>query len=129
MKSHVILIDDNPVDNIIHEQMLRSLNQEIDISIIDNGTSALELLKQEFSQNLPDTKTTIFLDEQMPDLKGLEIMETLEELDLTENSNIQVYFLTTDMSLRLIEKTAIMPNVRQVIQKPLTVEFLAYISL
>jgi CheY-like chemotaxis protein len=124
MKSHVILIDDNPVANTLHEHMLQELDHNIQVSIFDNGLSALDFLKREFSDNKIDIKTTIFLDEQMPGLGGLEILEILEDLEMTDESNIDVYFLTADTSLRLIEKSAVMLNVKQVVHKPLTREFL-----
>jgi CheY-like chemotaxis protein len=129
MKSRVILIDDNPLENIFHEQMFRKLDQEIEISIIDNGPLALVSLKKEFAKKKLNTRTTIFLDEHMPELKGLEIMEILEELDIIADHNIQIYFLTTDTSLRLIEKTTVMPNVNRVIHKPLVLSDLQGISL
>ncbi|MFT5820941.1 MAG: CheY-like chemotaxis protein [Crocinitomix sp.] len=121
MKSHVILIDDNEVDNIMNEHLLQGLDQDIDISIIDDGQLAMELLEQEFSQINPGYKTTVFLDENLPGLNGLEILEMLESrYEASGDSNVKIYFLTGDKSLRLIEKTAIMENVIRVIQKPLT---------
>lgn len=124
MKCHVILIDDNPVDNIIHEQMLQNLSQDIEVSIVDDSKLALKFLKREFSEDKLDTKTIILLDEHMPSVKGLEIMEALKDLEMIYNSKIQVYFLTADTSLQLIEKAAIIPIVKQVIHKPLEMDFL-----
>ena len=129
MKSHVILIDDNPVDNILHEQMLRNFDENIEISIIDNSRLALKFLEQEFSKKSLEMKTTIFLDEIMPQMRGVEIMESLENMEMIKNNQVQVYFLTTDTSSALLEKTAIMPSVRRVIHKPLTTELIETISL
>ncbi|NOQ76172.1 MAG: response regulator [Crocinitomix sp.] len=127
MKSHIILIDDNQVENLLHEQMLRKMDEDFEISIVDNGELALRLLKREFSNPTSEKETIIFLDESMPDLNGLEIMEALEDMEMSEESNVQVYFLTADTSLRLIEKASIMENVVGVIHKPLTNERLAEI--
>lgn len=81
-------------------------------------------MKREFSEDKLDTKTIILLDEHMPSVKGLEIMEALKDLEMIYNSKIQVYFLTADTSLQLIEKAAIIPIVKQVIHKPLEMDFL-----
>lgn len=129
MKSHVILIDDNPVDNVLHEQMLRNFDEDIEISIIDNSRLALKFLEQEFSKKSLEMKTTIFLDEIMPQIRGVEIMESLESMEMIKNNQVQIYFLTTDTSSSLLEKTAIMPSVRRVIHKPLTAALIESISL
>jgi len=129
MKSHVILIDDNPVDNVLHEQMLRNFDEEIEISIIDNSRLALKFLEQEFSKDSLEMKTTIFLDEIMPQICGVEIMESLEKMELIKNEQVQVYFLTTDTSSSLRKKAEVMPSVKRVIHKPLTAELIEEISL
>ncbi|NOQ76173.1 MAG: response regulator [Crocinitomix sp.] len=129
MKNHVILIDDNDVDNMMNQHLLQRLDQDLEISIIDDSRLAFTLLEREFSQVNSDKKTIIFLDENMPNLNGLEIMEALEDMEVLEESNVQVYFLTGDTSMRLVEKAAIMENVVSVIHKPLNEASLAEIVL
>ena len=97
MKSHVILIDDNPVDNILHEQMLRNFDENIEISIIDNSRLALKFLEQEFSKKSLEMKTTIFLDEIMPQMRGVEIMESLENMEMIKNCLLYTSDAADDM--------------------------------
>ncbi len=128
MNSQVILIDDNTEDNVTHEALIRSWNNDIDISIIDNSEEALRFLKREFSgNNYSNKKTTVFLDEIMPYLEGMELTEYIERMKIEDNEDIEVYFLTSRNSDILMMKIAMMPEVKKVIHKPLTSASLAQI--
>ncbi len=128
MNSQVILVDDNSEDNVTHEALIRSWNNDIDISIIDNSEEALRFLKREFSvNNYSNKKTAVFLDEIMPYLEGMELAEYIERMKIEDNEDIEVYFLTSRNSELLMMKIAMMPVVKNVIHKPLTSASLAQI--
>ncbi|NOQ76174.1 MAG: response regulator [Crocinitomix sp.] len=121
MNTQVILIDDNSVDNVAHEALIRNWNNEVDISIIDNSGDALTFLKREFSgSDEKPRKTAIFLDEIIPYLEGMELSEYIERMRIEDKEDIEVYFLTTNDSELLVTKVSMMPEVKKIIHKPLT---------
>jgi CheY-like chemotaxis protein len=121
MSGQVILIDDNALDNLAHEALIRNWNSEVEISIIDNSEEVLKFSKREFSEgHVPHGKITIFLDEIMPYLEGMELSEYLERMRIEDNLDIEVYFLSSNSSERLLTYVSLLPNVKSVINKPLT---------
>ncbi|MFH1416587.1 MAG: response regulator [Elusimicrobiota bacterium] len=80
MKGKILLIDDDP-------QLLRSIekmltNYGYDITAIDNGRKALELISKEIF-------SLIIMDIRMPDQDGLELLNTIREMQgCNEQSNV-----------------------------------------
>lgn len=121
MRGQVILIDDNSIDNVNHEALIRKWDSEVDISIIDNSEEVLKFLKREFSSRIGgQRKTTIFLDEIIPYLEGMELTEYVKRMRIEDNANIEVYYLSSNISERLTIKVSMLPNVKSIIDKPLT---------
>ena len=128
MTYQVILVDNNQTNNVINEALIRDWNDDIDISIIDNSEEVLNFFKREFSgkRNMY-TKTAIFLDEFIPQLEGVGMMEYVERMNIEPSESIDVYFLSNRKSEVLMMKSEKMSSVKKVIQKPLTAVSLAEI--
>lgn len=122
MPKKIILIDDNSLDNVSHERIIRSTTEQVDISIIDNGREAQVYLNRELRPRNSEEKKIVIIDQYMPHLTGLDILENLDEQLKLDPSSVEIYFLTCDNSVRLREKTAHISAVKGVIRKPLTTE-------
>lgn len=123
MNYQIILIDDNPTNNVRNEALIRNINHDIEISIIDNSEDVLRFFKREFS-SLQDiqTKTAVFLDEFIPYLEGMEMMEYVDKMNIEETEGVDVYFLSNKSSELLVMKAEMMTRVKKIIPKPLTAE-------
>jgi CheY-like chemotaxis protein len=127
MSKNIILIDDNPAENLINEQIIHSVNSSVNISIIDCGIDAVKSLTQSLSDLENNEKHIVFLDQKMPDLSGIEVIEELEDLIDLDPNRIEIYFLTSDNSVRLQEKSKNFETLIKVLHKPLTPEIAAQI--
>tara|TARA_B110000037_G_scaffold223139_1_gene302707 strand:+ start:66679 stop:67074 length:396 start_codon:yes stop_codon:yes gene_type:complete len=127
MSKNIILIDDNPTENIINEYLIRGANSNANISIIDNSNEAITSLTQTLFDLENQQKHLVVIDQKMPGMSGLEIVEELEELIDLDPGKVIIYLLTNDNSVRLQEKSKIIGSIKAILQKPLTPEMAAEI--
>jgi len=74
MIGKVIVADDAPADRELMEEMLRTLDADLDITVAANGEEACRLLEQ-------DTFDAVFTDLKMPGCDGLEVLKKARSLD------------------------------------------------
>ena len=87
----ILLVDDDPDDNLFHQIIINKMNIVHTIAIAKNGLEALAFLKKE-EQVPPEI---IFLDINMPKMNGWEFMEEYKHLDAKQKSKVLVVMLTT----------------------------------
>ncbi|MDD5070984.1 MAG: response regulator, partial [Candidatus Omnitrophica bacterium] len=85
MNKKILIIDDNPDDQIILKRMFNAWNY-FNISTADNGEEGLEKVKQE----QPDL---IMLDVLMPRMNGFDVLNALK--NTPEYAEIPVVIFTT----------------------------------
>jgi len=73
--SSVLLIDDDPITNFLHEQLLRSLGVTDQCLIAENGAAALALLA-ELGEAAPPA--LVLLDMHMPVMGGPDFLEAYQ---------------------------------------------------
>ncbi|MFW6118965.1 MAG: sigma-54-dependent transcriptional regulator [Planctomycetota bacterium] len=74
MIGKVIVADDAPADRELMQEMLRTLDGDLDITVAGNGQEACELLEQ-------DAFDAVFTDLKMPGRDGLEVLKKARSLD------------------------------------------------
>ncbi|MFO7958568.1 MAG: sigma-54 dependent transcriptional regulator [Candidatus Brocadiia bacterium] len=74
MIGKVIVADDAPADRELMQEMLRTLDGDLDISVAGNGEEACELLEQ-------GAFDAVFTDLKMPGRDGLEVLKKARSLD------------------------------------------------
>lgn len=117
--NRILLIDDDPIQNLINTKLLNRLefSEQIDVAI--NGKEALE----DYISKIDILPEVIFLDINMPIMNGWEFLEVLDGHDWTEYPKI--YMLTSSISPEDIQKSENHPMVDNYITKPLSIDKLS----
>ncbi len=68
--AHILLVEDNPINQLIAEELLKSVGHSVDIA--NNGQEALQLLTQ-------NTYNLVLMDIQMPILDGLTTVKKIRQ--------------------------------------------------
>lgn len=112
----VLLIDDDPVTNIINT---RILNKHFTFKVIV-FTDALEALNRLKNRSIPEFPDFIFLDINMPEMDGWDFLEAFQELPSDVHEKCHVIILTSSIDFTDIKKAKTYTVVRDFISKPLT---------
>lgn len=111
----ILLVDDDPTTNFLHEQLLLSLGVTDHCLVAENGADALALLAENPPPNdrCPDL---VLLDVHMPVMDGIEFLEAYIQPPSTPPV---VIVLTTSVHARDQARMAKLP-VADWVSKPLT---------
>lgn len=115
--SSVLLVDDDPTTNFLHEQLLLSLGVTDHCLVAENGADALSLLAQNPAPN-DSCPALVLLDVHMPVMDGIEFLEAYVQ---PATPPPVVIVLTTSVHARDQARAASLPVVDWV-SKPLTRE-------
>ncbi|MFN8700241.1 MAG: two-component system response regulator [Flavobacteriales bacterium] len=111
------LVDDNDIDLIVNDKLLRISNITEDIRKFNSG--------EEFLQSLKDLKdcdqylNVLLLDIMMPGMTGFETAEVLFREFPKQAACFQVYVLSSSIDRHDIQRAQAIPGVRRVLEKPL----------
>lgn len=119
----ILLVDDNPDDNLFHERVIRKTGCTKNIVAKQSGKAALEYLrsKADHPEAHPDL---IFLDINMPGMNGWEFLDAYNLLDDPLKSRVVVVMLTTSVNPDDREKANTILSISSFQTKPLTVKIL-----
>lgn len=125
---HVMIIDDNELDNFINSKIIESSLFSKNIYVNTNGKSALEFLTNliktmgdAFETICPDV---IFIDLNMPILDGFQFLEHLKKLDNKWLNKSKLVVLTSSAHPDDNKKTKSINKEVIYMNKPLTSEIL-----
>lgn len=106
---HILIVDDHPVvlDGLL--SMLKSIRPNANFSTASNGADALEILNQSTTANW------LFVDLNLPDMNGLELIETLQ----VKKAELNTIVLSSELDPFLINK-ALSLKVNGVLSKSFT---------
>lgn len=112
----ILLVDDDPISNMVTEMMLEDADASTEIKIVTNGKEAIEYLEKN-EANFPEL---ILLDINMPLMGGFDFLDYWEQRGLTGNSKICL--LTTSIHQRDKHRSRNYSDVIAYVEKPLTSE-------
>jgi CheY-like chemotaxis protein len=107
----ILLVDDEPITNLINKRILKNYNKDIEVKDYTNPTLAFEIL-QEYC---PDV---IFLDINMPVMTGWQFLEKMHE----NKMKFPVILLTSSTSGEDMTQSKKFTNVRHFHIKPLKID-------
>jgi len=114
----VLLVDDDPIINLVHRKFLEKSGQFDPITVCNSAVKALDTLNawEESGNPLPDI---LLLDIMMPILDGFGFLERYAELPESITSHVKIVMLTSSLDPRDKDKSVDSPFVVGFIDKPL----------
>jgi len=113
----VMLIDDNPMDNMVNKGMIEKDRFAKNILVYGKAKTALDFLALADPSQLPDL---IFLDINMPEMDGFEFLEQFGNLPEQVTRKSKVIMLSTSDSFKDLNKANKNRYVFKFLNKPLT---------
>jgi CheY-like chemotaxis protein len=124
---HVLLIDDNAIDNYIAKTVISKSGLVEKISVMISAIDALEYLEllKSNSEQFPDV---IFLDIQMPEMDGFGFLEEFSEFPTNVTNKSVVFMLTSSSDPADINRSTEYPAVKKYFSKPMTENIIKEVS-
>ena len=119
----ILLVDDDPDDNMYHQIIIDEMNIVNRIDVALNGLEALAYLRKE-NQTPPEI---IFLDLNMPKMNGWEFLEQYKDLSKEQKAKVVLVILTTSANPDHIKKAKEIEDVTGFETKPLSKQILSEI--
>lgn len=117
MSSLVLLVDDDPVVNFLHQRMMTRYCTPAQIKIFVDGKQALDFLMAEH-QNYDSI--LVLLDINMPEMNGWEFLDIVSQSDMREK--LVVFMLSSSVAEEDVRKSERYDLVEGYLIKPLSQE-------
>jgi len=116
--SHILLVDDDDIFNMLHGEVLKRLITDVKIDIFKSGTEVLDY----FQQNTESPIDLIFLDIRMPVMGGFEVLEAMSHMSPNRFVDTRIYVLSSTLDDRDLQRARMIPLVTDFIGKPMSFE-------
>lgn len=116
----VILIDDDCVDRMASERLLKRLHLADELHCFPDAETAVHYMESDAASGAD----VIFLDINMPRMNGLEFVEEISNSRRIQFSGTVAVMVSTDLSPGMQDRFNQFSHVRSFIRKPMTSEAL-----
>jgi CheY-like chemotaxis protein len=118
---HVLLVDDNEINNLLHERLIEMSDFGEQVVVQQSATEALDYLRSVANDPalIPEV---IFLDIRMPVMDGFGFMEEFQKLPDSITGKTKVILLSSTLDPEDNTKAKNYRHVIKMLLKPLTVE-------
>jgi CheY-like chemotaxis protein len=120
---HVLLVDDNEIDNFINERIIVSSGFSANVVVKFSADAALDYLR-EVSASTEQVPDVIFLDLNMPVKDGFGFLNDYAQLSDVVKSKAKVIVLSSSISPDDINRASVNPHVYKYLNKPLSEKYL-----
>jgi len=118
----VLLVDDDEIQNFIHQRIIRKYVSENRIFVATNGQEALKMLHELIENKSNLNRGIIFLDINMPIMNGFQFLELYQNKFSDLFYNTILYPLSSSDDIKdIIQMNEL--GIENYIVKPLTHEF------
>lgn len=118
----VLLVDDDEIQNFIHQRIIRKYVSENRIIVATNGQEALKILQELIENKTNLNRGIIFLDINMPIMNGFQFLELYQNEFASLFKNATLYPLSSSDDIKdVIQMNEL--GIENYIVKPLTHEF------
>ena len=115
----VLLIDDDKINNFLNRSIIeKHCGNDCVVSEFINPEEAYDFLKDCAIANHENCPDVIFLDINMPEMSGFELLEKLNEENVHLNKT-RIYILSSSLDPNDIERSKRFETVSDFISKPL----------
>jgi CheY-like chemotaxis protein len=115
----IMLIDDDKIFNYLHLKILEQIPGDYEITSYQSPVEALESLVGSASADLPDI---IFLDINMPELTGFELIEQIKEQKNELLNLLKIVIVTSSLNPNDYETHKQYDVIKMYCNKPLNIE-------
>ena len=119
-----MIVDDDPTNNLICKMVIKKYDPQASVEVFQNPEAALDFI---LSEDLPDTKTLLFLDVNMPSMSGWEFLDQFRTYESKKQEVFEIYILTSAIH-DFSEEEKEYPMVANILSKPLRVNVLEEIN-
>jgi len=120
---HVLLIDDNKIDNYITEHNITKSKIAKKINVYTSVIDALEFLET-LKNNPEEFPDIIFLDIRMPEMDGFGFLEAFKKYPDAIHAQCKIIMLTSSNDPQDIKRSLQYPFVKKFLTKPLLLSML-----
>ncbi len=119
-EQHVVIIDDDPVSNMLTEMSIKSVHSKDYIRSYVNQNEGIDHIAQLVNQNEGE-QVIAFIDINMPSLSGWEVIERLAPM-ITDGQarGLRIYMLSSSINTNDKLKAYNIPIVSGYFEKPLS---------
>jgi CheY-like chemotaxis protein len=119
--NQVIIVDDDEIVRFLGQKIIEKTNLVNHIKLFSNGLEAINFLKtnSKHPNLLPEI---ILLDLNMPIMSGFQFLEEFMKFEPPFEKKINIYIVSSSVSIEEINKIKSMGAVSGFISKPLTIE-------
>jgi CheY-like chemotaxis protein len=119
MRLKVLLIDDDKINNFLNKSVIgKHCGEECQVSEFINPEEAYDFIKSCALDNKENKPDVIFLDINMPEMSGFELLEKMKEENVSLPET-RIYILSSSLDPNDIEKSKSFESVTDFISKPL----------
>ncbi len=120
----LLLIDDDPVTNVINSRIIRR-HHALQVIVFTDAYEALHQLQEWATIQLLEFPDIIFLDINMPQMDGWGFLNEFQKLPHHVHQKCRVIMLTSSIDYNDIRRSKTYSSVTDFISKPLTLDKLS----
>ena len=115
-----LIIDDDKSNNLLCKIILKKVLGDVEIVSYDNPRHGLAYIQQEYGSSDTNKPTVLFLDINMPDISGWELLDIYKDFDAHIHAQFTIYMLSSSVDAKDKSLAEENPFVTGFISKPLT---------
>jgi response regulator RpfG family c-di-GMP phosphodiesterase len=124
MRTRVLIIDDDPVNNYICRETIKMVNEDCDMIDFTRPEDGLKYIETSYKENEDNPKTILFLDLNMNMMTGWEFLNEFYKFGSNVTGYFVIYILSSSLDGTDRAQSRQMPLVKDFIVKPLNQDVL-----